>query len=259
MPIRKPELFMTIRRSFAALVASLGLTLTLTGAVLADPTPEANTAFESGIEAYRTGDVGGAVGEWEKAAEGGHPMAAYLLGQLYEQGRGVEQSPSKSFEYYKMAAAAGQAQAGVKVGLIYRDGNKQLGIKKNYEKAIRSFEKGALQSWPESQYYLADMYRRGLGVPVDRTEGLRWLILASKKHYAPSMVELARIHFEGEGVNADRVLAWSYVELASRFADQVEGKKVNATMDKYGKRMKPGEKEAATKLADEWMARYGAT
>lgn len=250
---------MTIRRSLVALVASLGLTLTLTGAVIAEPTPEANSAFESGIEAYRTGDVGAAVGDWEKAAEGGHPMAAYLLGQLYEQGRGVEQSPATAFRYYEMAAAAGQAQAGVKVGLIYRDGNKALGIKRNYEKALRNFEKGALQSWPESQYYLADMYRRGLGTPVDRTEGLRWLILASKKHHAPSLLELARIHFEGEGVNTDRVLAWSYIELASRFADQVEGQKVNAAMDKYGKRMKPGEKEEATKLADEWVARYGAS
>lgn len=248
---------MTVRRSLAALVASLGLTLTLTGAVLAAPTQEANTAFESGIEAYRTGDVGGAVSDWERAADGGHPMAAYLLGQLYEQGRGVEHSASKSFEYYKMAAAAGQAQAGVKVGLIYRNGDKQLGIKKNYEKAMENFEKGALQSWPESQFYLADMYRRGLGTPSDRTESLRWLILASKKHYAPSMLELARIHFEGEGVNTDRVLGWSYIELASRFADQVEGKKVNAAMDKYAVRMKSGEKEAATKLAEEWLARYG--
>jgi TPR repeat protein len=250
---------MTIRRSFAALVASLGLTLTLTGAVLAEPTPEANTAFESGIEAYRTGDVGSAVGDWEKAAEGGHPMAAYLLGQLYEQGRGVEQSEWKAFEYYKMAAASGQAQAAVKVGLLYRDGNKRLGIKKNYEKALQSFEKGALQSWPESQFYLADMYRRGLGTPVDRTEGLRWLILASKKHHAPSLLELARIHFDGEGVNVDRVLAWSYLELAGRFADMVEGGKVNAARDKYGIRMKPGEKEAALKLADEWVALNGAS
>ncbi|MGB3810426.1 MAG: tetratricopeptide repeat protein [Parvibaculum sp.] len=250
---------MTVRKSLAALVASLGMTLTMTGAVIASPTQAANSAFESGIEAYRTGDIAGAVGDWEKASDGGHPMAAYLLGQLYEQGRGVEQSAATSFHYYQVAAAAGQAQAGVKVGLIYRDGNKALGIKRNYEKALENFEKGAAESWPESQYYLADMYRRGLGTPANRSESMRWLILASKKHHAPSLLELARIHFEGEGVNPDRVLGWSYIELASRFADQAEGKRVNDAMDKYGKRMKAGEKDEAKSIADEWMTKYGAS
>ncbi len=250
---------MTVRKSLAALVASLGMTLTMTGAVIASPTQAANSAFENGIEAYRTGDIAGAVGDWEKASDGGHPMAAYLLGQLYEQGRGVEQSAATSFHYYQVAAAAGQAQAGVKVGLIYRDGNKALGIKRNYEKALENFEKGAAESWPESQYYLADMYRRGLGTPANRSESMRWLILASKKHHAPSLLELARIHFEGEGVNPDRVLGWSYIELASRFADQAEGKRVNDAMDKYGKRMKAGEKDEAKSIADEWMTKYGAS
>lgn len=250
---------MTVRKSLAALVASLGMTLTMTGAVIASPTQAANSAFESGIEAYRTGDIAGAVGDWEKASDGGHPMAAYLLGQLYEQGRGVEQSAATSFHYYQVAAAAGQAQAGVKVGLIYRDGNKALGIKRNYEKALENFEKGAAESWPESQYYLADMYRRGLGTPANRSESMRWLILASKKHHVPSLLELARIHFEGEGVNPDRVLGWSYIELASRFADQAEGKRVNDAMDKYGKRMKAGEKDEAKSIADEWMTKYGAS
>ena len=239
---------------YAAAVCALAL---VTGAQLhAAPSAAANSAFETGIKAYRTGDLDAAVAAWTTSADGGHPMSAFLLGRLYEQGRGVEQSDYQSFKYYQMAADEGQAQAGVKVGKIYLTGNKDLDIDRDYKMAIKYFEIGALASWPESQYMLADMYRRGLGVNGDRTESLRWLILAAKKKYAPSHVALARIYFEGEGVLADRVKGWSYIELASRFADGDEGKEVNAVMDKYGKRMKPGEKEAAAKEADAWIAEF---
>lgn len=224
----------------------------------AAPSAAANSAFETGIEAYRTGDLAAAVAAWTTSAEGGHPMSAFLLGRLYEQGRGVEQSDSQSFKYYQMAADEGQAQAGVKVGRIYLTGNKDLSIDRDYGLAIKYFEIGALASWPESQFMLADMYRRGLGVNANRTEGLRWLILAAKKKYAPSHVALARIYFEGEGVLVDRVKGWSYIELASRFAEGDEGQEVNAVMEKYGKRMKPGEKDAATREADAWMAEFAS-
>lgn len=241
---------------FTAAVITLALFAGATAQ--AAPSAAANSAFETGIEAYRTGDLSAAIEAWTKSADGGHPMSAFLLGRLYEQGRGVEQSDAQSFKYYLMAADEGQAQAGVKVGKIYLTGNKNLSIDRDYSMALKYFEIGGLSSWPESQVLLADMYRRGLGVTADRTEGLRWLILAAKKKYAPSHVALARIYFEGEGVLVDRVKGWSYIELASRFAEGDEGKEVNALMDKYSKRMKPGEKEAAKAEADSWVAEFAA-
>lgn len=247
---------MNLRFFSRLVVTAVAFLMGISGPLSAAPTSKANVAFENGIEAYRTGDIATAVTDWTTASAGGHSLASYLLGELYDQGRGVERSPSLAFHYYERAADEGQAVAGVKVGLIYRDGDKSLGIKKNYDKAIKYFEKGALQALPPSQYYLADMYRRGLGVPVERSEALRWLLLAAKKKYSPAMVEIAKIHFEGESVLVDRVKGWSFVELASRFADPEQGKQVNAAMDKYSKRMKSGEKEAAQSEADKWAAEF---
>jgi len=247
---------MNLRFFFGLAFAAIALLMGMSGPSSAEPTSKANTAFENGIEAYRTGDVETAVGEWTKASAGGHPLASYLLGELYDQGRGVKKSPSLAFQYYERAADEGQAVAGVKVGLVYRDGDKSLGIKKNYIKAIKYFEDGALQAWPPSQYYLADMYRRGLGVPMERSEGLRWLLLAAKKKYAPAMLEIAKVHFGGEGVLPDRVKGWSFIELASRYADPDQRGQVDAAMDKYSKRMKSGEKEAGKTEADAWAAKY---
>ncbi len=250
---------MSRRQRFATLVASLGLTLSLTGAVFADPTPAANSMFNAGVEAYRAGNVNAAVDAWSQAAKGGHAIAAYLLGQLYEQGHGVERSEGTAFHYYLMAAKGGNAPASVKVGLIYRDGNKALGVKRNNEKAFEMFEQGALAAWPDAQYYLADMYRRGLGVPIQRSESLRWLLLAAEKHHVPSFLELARIHFDGEGVNQDRVQGWSYLDLASRFVDPADATPVKAAMTKYGGWMREGEKEEAKKVADEWLVKHEAS
>lgn len=247
---------MSRRQRFAALVASLGLTLSLTGTVLAEPTPAANAMFNAGVAAFRAGDINSAVDAWAQAAKGGHAMAAYLVGQLYEQGRGVPQSAGTAFHYFQQAAQGGNAQAAVKVGLVYRDGDKALGVKKNNEKAFEMFEKGALEAWPEAQYYLADMYRRGLGVPMQRSESLRWLLLASEKRYVPACLELARIHFDGEGVNQDRIKGWSWLDLANRFVDPADAKTVNAAMDKYSGRMRAGEKDEAKKIADDWVAKH---
>ncbi|MGV8996077.1 MAG: tetratricopeptide repeat protein [Parvibaculaceae bacterium] len=244
---------MTFRSLFSLTIA---LSLWAIAPAFAAPTAKANSDFETGIEAYRTGDIKTAAEAWTAAAEGGHPAAGFLMGRLYEVGNGVEKSPQQAFHFYEMAANEGNVQAAVKVGLIYRDGSKELGIKKDYAVALKNFEKGALQFWPESQFYIADMYRRGLGVNASRTEGLRWLLLAAKKRYVPADLELARIYFAGEGVLQDRVTGWSYVDIASRYADKDEGKLVNAAMEKYSGRMRSGEKEAAKIQADQWVAEF---
>lgn len=247
---------MSARRRLAALVASLGLTFTLTGEVLADPTPAADAMFDAGIAAYKAGDVRTAVDDWTKAAEEGHSIAAFLAGQLYERGQGVSRSPGSAFRLYKLAADAGHLEAAVKVGVVYRDGSKELGVKRDYEKAFRMFERGALAAYPEAQYHLAGMYRRGLGVATQRSESLRWLILAGAKHHVPSLLELARLYFDGEGVNQDRVKGWSFIDLASRFAEGEETARVNAARDKYAGRMQEAEKEQAKGVADDWLAKH---
>lgn len=247
---------MSARRRLAVLAASLGLVFTLTGEVLAEPTPAANALFDAGVAAYKAGDVQAAVDDWAKAGEEGHPIAAWLAGQLYEQGRGVSRSPGSAFRLYKLAADAGHVDAAVKVGIVYRDGSKELDVKRDYEKAFRMFERGALAAYPEAQFHLADMYRRGLGVPMQRSESLRWLILAGGKHHVPSLLELARIYFDGEGVNQDRIKGWSFIELASRFAEGEETARVNAARDKYAGRMQEAEKEQAKGVADDWLAKH---
>jgi len=247
---------MSRRQKFAALILSLGLTLGAAGNVHAEPSAAANAMFNAGVEAYRAGDITAAVDSWSQAAKGGHAMAGYLVARLYEQGRGVPQSDGTAFHYYLMAAQGGNAQAADKVGLVYRNGNTVVGVKRDYQKAFKMFEVGALAAWPDAQYHLADMYRRGLGVPIQRSESLRWLLLAAEKRHVLSLLELARVYFDGEGVHQDRVTGWSFLDLANRFAEPNNAGRVNAAMTKYSGRMRDGEKEQAKAVADDWLAKH---
>ncbi|MDO8840288.1 MAG: tetratricopeptide repeat protein [Parvibaculum sp.] len=246
---------MTVRRSLASLAAMLGLTFTLAGGVVANPLPEAQAAYDRGLAAHRAGDVASAVIEWEAAAEGGHTGAAWLLANLYDKGvGGVVQNDARAYEYYLQAARGGQPEAAYRLGLIYLEGNEAIGLKRNYVEALKSFEVAALLPRADAQFQLGMMHRNGLGVPLDRTEGLRWIILSAKKRYSPALAELGRIYFEGEGVAADRLQGWSFLMLANRFGTAEERRAADELFEKYANRMKTGEREKALEMADAWVA-----
>lgn len=239
------------------LAAALGLTLSMSGAVFADPLPEAEAAFKDGAAAYAAGDTKTAIDDWTQAAKDGHVGAAWVLGNLYDAGKVVPQSDAKAHNYYLQAAKGGQPDAATKIGLIYLNGKESIDVKPDFTVAVRMFEIGALAARPDAQYFLATMYFNGRGVEVDRSEGLRWLLLSSKKRYALSHAELAKVYMEGLGVAKNRATGWSYLILADRFAaNDAERGTVQAAKEKYDGWMKQSDRDEATRLADEWMSAH---
>lgn len=237
----------------AVLAAALGLTLTVGGEVRAAPPPEASMDFEQGMSAYKAGDMASAVKDWTKAADVGHVGAAWLLGNLYDKGKAVPQSDSLAFKYYEIAAKGGQPEAATRLGLIYREGNPDIELKRDYTQAVHWFEVAALAPRADAQFYLGQMHRNGWGVPVDKSEGLRWYLLSAKKRFAPAFLELARIHFDGDGVDVNRVDAWAFLMLAQRYGNDEIKKLSDEMYDKYGPLMEAGEKEKAARFAEAWV------
>jgi hypothetical protein len=250
---------MTVRRSLATLAAALSLTLAVNGAVFAEPGPQAQAAYDRGLAAHRAGDLPGAVVEWEEAAKQGHVAAAWILGNLYDKGAGVPKSDAKAYEYYLQATRGGQPEAAVRLGQFYLEDNEAIGLKRNYAAALKAFEVGALAARGDAQYYLGIMHRRGWGTAVDRTESLRWLILSSKKRYAPALAELGRIYMEGEGVERDRADGWAYFLLANRYGNDDQRAEANDYMARYDNLMKRSEKDEASKRVDAWVSAFGGS
>jgi len=77
-----------------------------------------------------------------------------------------------------LPAQQGDAKAQVFVGYLYETGQ---GVRKDYEKAAKWYEKAAWQSNVTAQTQLGDMYRQGRGVPQNYVLAYMWLDLASQQ------------------------------------------------------------------------------
>lgn len=226
----------------------------LTGFVLASLTTPALADFEVGVEAYRAGDYDVAVAEWSAEADAGHPVAAWLLGNLYARGKGVVQSHGLAARYLRMAAEAGHPGAQTATGRYYYYGNDEADIERDYVAALGWFEKAALQRDARAQYYLGLMHRNGEGVKPDGAEGLRWLFLSAKKHYAPTFVALAEIYLDGDRVEQDPIEGAMYLEVARATATTAQRPMIDDARDRLLKHLSAEVRDEGTERAELWLA-----
>jgi TPR repeat protein len=112
------------------------------------------------------------------AAGGGFPPAQNSLGNLYEQGLGVEQSNPRAAYWYRRAAEPEE---------------------------------------PRAQHSLGVMYLQGRGVPQDPAEGASWLQRSAGQGHAAACADLANLYWKGEGVpqNKTHALAWWLIAAGS--------------------------------------------
>lgn len=215
---------LSMSRFYYAKVTLAALVVTMSSGV-------AHADFERGLGLYERGDVAGAVDEWKQGAEEGNVVAAFLLGHMYKSGNGVVKSDRLALPYFLQASEAGHPAAQVQAALYFYAGNEEADIDQDYTLAGFWFDKAALQYSGEAQYYLGVIHRLGQGVPRDRVEGLRWLLLASKKAHVPAFLDLAEIFARGEGVVEDPIKAAMYLDLARRYVDPAKAADVSIAQD----------------------------
>ena len=98
--------------------------------------------LELGQKAYAAGEYTKASLFLEKALQEGKVGAAYYLGMMYKQGKGVSKNVRKSFSYMKQAAEGGVSDAFYELAEMYRLGRgtepNRTQAKKWYEEAVTS-------------------------------------------------------------------------------------------------------------------------
>lgn len=92
--------------------------------------------FEQGMRAANLRDYAGALREWRPLAEEGDPRAQYYLGELYEEGRGVERDHRQAAMWYERAAHQGEARAQNALGILAIQG---LGMPRDPVEAYKWF------------------------------------------------------------------------------------------------------------------------
>lgn len=135
------------------------------------------------------GNVKKGIKNIRKAAEEGNIMAMYILGGLYEAGRGVDQNSGEALNLFKQSAEAGYGPAQCLLADIYYEGR---GVARNYDEAVRWYQAAQKsgQLTPTAAQRLAECYSQGLGgLTVDnrKAEKLR------EGNYNSNTAELLRL------------------------------------------------------------------
>lgn len=138
---------------------------------------EAGDLFNAGVEAANGGDHREAADRWRQAAALDHADAAFRLGALYEEGRGVEQDHERAVRWYRRAADNGNESAWFNLGHMYASGQ---GVAKDAAKAVHWYGKAAHNDNVYAQYALGMIhFQGGAGLKRDLEAAWFWLTVAA--------------------------------------------------------------------------------
>ena len=181
------------------------------------------SAVQSAIQKQ---DYDTALKDLKELTKDGNLDATNLMGQLYENGWGVEKDIEKAKSLYDRGARqghiasvnslrnlknqeykieldtllpkveAGDAQAQNRAAQMYEFG---YGTERNYAKAFELYQKAADQSLVSAQHNLGRCYNFGTGVDQDFVEAERWYRIAAKQGHTEAMFYLGTLYSNGYG------------------------------------------------------------
>lgn len=131
--------------------------------------------FDTGQEAYNSGDYQTALTEWQALAEEGHANAQFGMGTLYANGFGVPFDNEQARNWYQLAAEQGHAEAQCNLGVMHANG---WGVPLSDEAAFEWYSLAAEQGVIRAQISLAKMYSRSFGATQDKVQGYKWYTVA---------------------------------------------------------------------------------
>jgi len=223
-------------------------------------------AFRSGALALKQGEKAKALTSLQYAAENGHPLAQWKLGQMYAKGDGVPRDDLRAFEYYSRIASSHVddrpdtprarvvSSAFVALGHYYLDGIPNSTVRRDPTRAWEMFHYAATYfADPDAQYDLARLYLEGVGAPKDTRQAVRWLSLASQKGQYQAQALLGAMLFKGEHVRrqASRGLMW--LTLARDSAVGPGDKWITELYDSAFKQATDDERAVALLYLERWM------
>ena len=116
----------------------------------------------------------------------------------------------------KKDAESGDAEAQNNLGVMY---NKGLGVPEDYAEAVKWYRLAADQGYADAQCNLGVMYDNGQGVPQDYAEAVKWTRLAADQGDAEAQGNLGVMYHDGRGVPQDYGEAYAWFSVAAAFGD----------------------------------------
>jgi len=152
-----------------------------------------------------------AAGYFRSAAEAGDPEAQSLLGRMYLDGEGVEQSDKKAFKWISLAAEQDEPYALDYLGYMHYEGK---GTEQSFEKALDCFVRSAEEGNPEGAFNAASMYLQGESTDIDLSKAEEYFLMAADSGDPMALTELAKIYLKTDSARIP--------ELEQRFKELLE-------------------------------------
>jgi TPR repeat protein len=150
-----------------------------------------------------------------RAADGGSARAMFLLGNAYQNGKGVAVDIGTAYGHYSRAALSGDGPALTALGRMHRQGVPNL-VVANDQTASRLFQSAADQGDGDGMAELGRFYSKGLGgIPKDGQKAIELFRSAAEKGSAMGQVMLAISYDNGLDVPKDEVEATRLYRLAA--------------------------------------------
>lgn len=214
-----------------------------------------------------------AVREYRIAAEQGLAEAQYRLAVMVEHGYGTSADPREAKRLYEMAAIGGNTEA-------YRNLASLAGKDIRNEAVLRSLlavdncgdcggneassglaarDYNGLKALADkgdapARYNLAVRLLNGDHANQDPSEAARLFTLAARQGYAPAQRQIAQMHLRGQAVAKSKVLAHSWLNLASK-TEGSEADTARAQMEELEVAMTTSEIAEAQKIAADWYSK----
>ena len=189
--------------------------------------------------AYNSGKYTRAVRLFQRASDDGNIVADWYLGHMYREGRGVPQDDAAAYTYYNRVADHYDPDENdknrlriivdslVRIADYQRTGAVNAGLKPNPRAAAQAYLKIATTyGHPAAHYALGIMSIKGQGVKKNPQQGLKWLMAAARKRYAPAEAYLGELYWEGRLVRGDRTRAVMWYILAKKSARPEENPEI---------------------------------
>lgn len=125
------------------------------------------------------GEMWANVKELEQAAAKGNPRAETQLGEMLLRGDGIAKNEAKGIALLEKAARAGQGPAAFRIGMLLAHG--EHGVANDPTRALDYFRAAAAGGEAEAFYNIGAAYASARGVKRNYAEALGWLIVAKKR------------------------------------------------------------------------------
>ena len=120
------------------------------------------------------------------AQKGGNLHGLHAMGNIHNNGLGLEKDPQRATACFNQAAERGFAPSQLSLG-------KMIAAKGRYREALQYLVPAAQQNYAPAQFVLGVMYWHGLGVDRNNTEAINLLDKASKQGWEEAQQALETV------------------------------------------------------------------